>query len=743
LAVGLCFSLGTTGVYAAETEEAAATEEPVNGISAEAEIGTYTVDDLSNDELLQGYLDEQLNPDETYQTATYYGKVAGENLTSVTKQVYDIMKPQIQAIAAGTRTSTKLTVSLSELGLSGVYFSATDLGVDTVAVNKVPTQEALDALGKMYSYQPSQVCLALLRDCPYEMYWMDNTFSYNFLQVYVVRQNGQDYLYFYGDLEIDFQVAQDYRGADVYTVDANQISRVNAAISNAKATAAYPRQQGYSDEQTLEYFHDRICALTDYNYDAASTSYTGGYGDPWQLIYVFDGDDATKVVCEGYAKAFQYLCDMATFSSSEIYAYCVTGTMYYGSGSGLHMWNVVHLTDHKNYLVDITNCDSANCNRWLFLVTPTSGDVTNGYQVSIGATTYLYQYNDETLKTYTEEELDLFNATVAQEQYTVTFNANGGSVSTKSKTVTKGKTYGDLPTPSRTGYLFSGWYTAASGGTKVTVTTTVTTNGNQTLYAHWSYPSGVEGFVTRLYSECLGRTPDANGYDSWVNQLKSKKITGSQAAYGFIFSTEFKNRNYCDSCYVEKLYKAIMGRGSDSGGKKNWVSQLSSGKTREAVFNGFVNSTEFSNLCKQYGVTRGNGVSTSGTGTYSVGKCSGCGASDKVTDFVDRLYQTCLDRQADSSGEKNWVVQLKSKSVTGTQAAYGFIFSKEFQNHNYSNADYVEHLYKAILGRSSDASGKQSWVKQLNAGKSRLEVFYGFTNSTEFGKLCSQYGINR
>ena len=97
--------------------------------------------------------------------------------------------------------------------------------------------------------------------------------------------------------------------------------------------------------------------------------------------------------------------------------------------------------------------------------------------------------------------------------FTITFNANGGSVSTTSKTVTYASTYGTLPTPSRSSqamdnlgmgtslqtgvnatiyYTFLGWYTAASGGTQVTSSSTVSITGNQTLYAHWGAyaPSG-------------------------------------------------------------------------------------------------------------------------------------------------------------------------------------------------------------------------------------------------------------
>lgn len=70
--------------------------------------------------------------------------------------------------------------------------------------------------------------------------------------------------------------------------------------------------------------------------------------------------------------------------------------------------------------------------------------------------------------------------------YTVSFNANGGTVSPSSKTVYYLDTYGSLPTPTRTNYIFVGWFTSASGGTQIFSNTEVTTNKNHTLYAHWS-----------------------------------------------------------------------------------------------------------------------------------------------------------------------------------------------------------------------------------------------------------------
>ena len=66
------------------------------------------------------------------------------------------------------------------------------------------------------------------------------------------------------------------------------------------------------------------------------------------------------------------------------------------------------------------------------------------------------------------------NFTRTVNQYTATFNSKGGTTANPS-TIKKnyGQQLGALPTTSRTGYTFKGWYTAASGGTKIATTTTM------------------------------------------------------------------------------------------------------------------------------------------------------------------------------------------------------------------------------------------------------------------------------
>ncbi len=74
----------------------------------------------------------------------------------------------------------------------------------------------------------------------------------------------------------------------------------------------------------------------------------------------------------------------------------------------------------------------------------------------------------------------------AAKTYKITFNVNGGkAIKTKNKTVTSGKTYGSLPAVKRANYTFSGWYTAKSGGKKITASSKVAITKNTTLYARW------------------------------------------------------------------------------------------------------------------------------------------------------------------------------------------------------------------------------------------------------------------
>ena len=114
--------------------------------------------------------------------------------------------------------------------------------------------------------------------------------------------------------------------------------------------------------------------------------------------------------------------------------------------------------------------------------------------------------------------------------YTVTFDGNGGTPSYSNKTVVYDSNYESLPTANRTGYTFTGWYTAASGGTQVTSTTKVTITSNQILYAQWNANTFTVTFVGN--GGTMGSTTKKTvTYDSAYGDLS--KITATRTGYTF------------------------------------------------------------------------------------------------------------------------------------------------------------------------------------------------------------------
>ena len=115
---------------------------------------------------------------------------------------------------------------------------------------------------------------------------------------------------------------------------------------------------------------------------------------------------------------------------------------------------------------------------------------------------------------------------ISGQQYTVTYNANGGSVTPSSATATEpnGVT---LPTPTRTGYTFNGWYTASSGGSLIGPAGNIYyPTSSITIYAQWtaltytvSYNAnggtGAPGSQTKTHDVTLtlsSTTPTRTGY---------------------------------------------------------------------------------------------------------------------------------------------------------------------------------------------------------------------------------------
>ena len=364
-----------------------------------------------NDELLEKYFKSKVESKVKKRALYSKSSVAANKLTGNSRKAYDVLKVQITEIAMGRRSSTVINVSLSALGLQDKYFTAADLGIKggKVSVNGMLTAAASKALLAKLDINLRAIDNALLADYPLEMYWFDKTSG---VSVAYPSYYGNEYeVCFASDCVFSFIVSKDYapdNATNKYVTDSNKIKRVNTAISNAAAIVE--SEKGRPDYQILKDYKNKICALVSYDNAAAR----GGkkYGDSWQLISVFDGNGSTNVVCEGYSKAFMYLCELTTFQYT-VSCITVTGTMSAPGVKGPHMWNVVKMDNGRNYLVDVTNCDDGlTGNEKLFMI-GYSKVITNGYQCA-GIN---YTYDSETKNTYQASDYALWSKKFSDTRY--------------------------------------------------------------------------------------------------------------------------------------------------------------------------------------------------------------------------------------------------------------------------------------------------------------------------------------
>ena len=247
----------------------------------------------------------------------------------------------------------------------------------------------------------------------------------------------------------------------------------------------------------------------------------------------------------------------------------------------------------------------------------------------------------------------------------------------------------------------------------------------------------VKAFVKRIYTDCLGRNPEEDGVKYWSAELINGNKDGASVGAGFVFSEEYMNKGTSKQDYVKMLYKVFMGREADEGGLKYWLDSMNNGMTREEVFKGFVDSKEYTQICSDYGIIRGDytiqGIPdptvTNGTVTKA------------MTDFVERIYVKALNRDSDPEGIKYWAQEIANESKSPVEVAELFIFSEEFESKKLDDTEYIKVLYRTFMGREFDKDGLNYWLGQIAAGQTRKDVLEAFAGCQEFQDIVKSFGL--
>lgn len=240
----------------------------------------------------------------------------------------------------------------------------------------------------------------------------------------------------------------------------------------------------------------------------------------------------------------------------------------------------------------------------------------------------------------------------------------------------------------------------------------------------------VYDFIVRMYEKVLNREPEENGIRYWYDNIIDGKKTGADVAAEFFGSKEYQEKKVSADTYLEDLYRTMLNRGGDQGGKAYWMGILDTGVSRDYLMKGFIDSNEYGKRCADSGIEAGIYVLTQ--------------ARDQninITKYITHFYQTTLGRGGDEKGLNYWAEGLLTQRFNGAAILNGFMFSNEYVNKQKSESFYVDDLYTAAFSRAADVTGKAYWMAAFEDGVSRHYTAAGFNDSNEYKKLLARYGI--
>lgn len=391
----------------------------VNAVESLANVTTFGSAD--NDALFEGYLNRVLpgmgGVRSNRSAYSGRGRLDGLNL-----RLYDALVPMIREVAGGERTSTELSVNDDDAGLTNNWWTAEELGLSSLDDASLGTK-----LLAKEGFDQKKIMQALLADYPYELYWFNKTtgggMGWSYSKLFVTK-NDVKYARL-GKMTAKMSVSADYsKTGTVGTYEVNDLpARVHTAVTNIEGIVSANTNK--DDITKLKAYAQKICELVDYNWDYEGLS----YGDPWQLVFIFDGDENTKVVCEGYSKGFKYLCDLSDFEGD------VACELMSGGIPAAHMWNAVRMPDGRTYLVDLTNSDNGSTWEERLFMKGCAGDPGGPY--TCGG--FQYTYNNNMLSTYGIEWLTLSGADYGR-GYAVKVSAEQGTLISNPSVVDAGAT---------------------------------------------------------------------------------------------------------------------------------------------------------------------------------------------------------------------------------------------------------------------------------------------------------------
>ncbi len=242
--------------------------------------------------------------------------------------------------------------------------------------------------------------------------------------------------------------------------------------------------------------------------------------------------------------------------------------------------------------------------------------------------------------------------------------------------------------------------------------------------------SSLDGQIVRLYRAAFQRMPDEKAFVYWRRQVINGAPPATVAA-AFAASSEFGSRygQLGAAGFVDRLYQNVLGRTPSAAERSYWMGQLAVGATRAELLLTFADSPEFQ---RRTG-TDGLRPTDFGVGPAPASAPPGTAApAEAYEGEVRRLYRGAFGREPDAAGLAYWA-GIRAAGVTLVSVADEFAISAEVRARYGATSDgeYVDLVYRNVLGRPPDPEGRRYWLGQLGTGVSRGVLMVAFTESPE------------
>lgn len=214
----------------------------------------------------------------------------------------------------------------------------------------------------------------------------------------------------------------------------------------------------------------------------------------------------------------------------------------------------------------------------------------------------------------------------------------------------------------------------------------------------WAVLDGPQEFATQQYRDFLSREGSAAEISRWTQDLSSGQSTRAEMVAALFNSDEFQD----SAAAIARLYRAYFNRIPDYPGLQYWIGRFQDGTPLNTISQAFASSPEFINT---YGNLDNRG-------------------------FATLVYQNVLGRNPDNGGLNFWVDQLQNGISRGAMMI-GFSESPEYRTLSY-NSILVIMMHIGMLQRSPEQSSFDSWINELDQGRSSLALIESLLGSTGY-----------